>query len=130
MKRIAIVVLSLIVAVAAIAKPSRRGNLSEILDLTTEQQEQLKALRETLRTTVEPLREQKRELREQIDAAVDAGNAQQAGQLVISERALREQFKAAHESFETSFEQILTPEQKQKWDTHKETRTPRRFPRR
>jgi len=126
MKRIPIVILSLILAVAALAKPSRRGNLAEVLDLNEQQQEQLKALRETLRTTVEPLREQKRDLREQIKAAVDAGNAQQAGELLISEKALREQFKAAHQSFETSFEKILTPEQKQKWDVYKEMR--RRVP--
>ncbi len=136
MKYIPTLFIALIVATAVIAAPPRRPPrhegglparvLADFLDLTAAQQDQVKGFHETLRTTVEPLRDQERELREKIKAAVDAGNAQQAGELMIAEKNLRQQFKAAHDAFSTSFASILTPEQKAKWDVYQELQEARR----
>jgi Spy/CpxP family protein refolding chaperone len=110
---------------------SGRGHLSpaqiaEVLDLSEAQKDQAKALHESLQATVRPLREQMRTQREAVKAAVDAGNAQQAGQLLISNKATREQMKAAHEAFEAKFEAILTAEQKAKFSVLKDLRKARR----
>ena len=127
MKYLPALFVSLIVASALLAAPPRRPPrvLADFLDLTATQQDQAKIFREKLRTTVEPLRQQRRATREKIKSAVDAGNAEQAGELLIAEKELRLQFKAAHDTFESSFASILTPAQKAKWDVYRELREAR-----
>jgi Spy/CpxP family protein refolding chaperone len=141
MKRISILALITLIAVAAFAAPGRRPAnagpggpggqhgpreilppplLAQFLGLTEAQIAQIQPLRETLRTTVEPLREHQRANQEQIRAAVDSGNAAKAGELLVANHALREQMKAAHDTFETSFAAMLTPAQKAKWDVYRE----------
>jgi Spy/CpxP family protein refolding chaperone len=100
--------------------------LAELLDLTDAQKAQIAALRETLRNTAEPLHEQLRANREQLDAAIEAGNAQLIGELVLAGRALREQLQAARQSFGSSFEALLTPDQAAKWAVYEEIRELRR----
>lgn len=139
MKRISIPILILaLVAVAAVAAPgpgrgpgapqAKHGPgeilspplLAEFLDLTDAQIAQIQPLRETLRSTVEPLRAQQRTNQEQIRAAVEAGNASQAGTLLIANHALGQRIKAAHDTFETAFEALLTSAQRAKWDVYRE----------
>jgi Spy/CpxP family protein refolding chaperone len=140
MKRTLIAVLMLTVTIAAFAAPPgprgdgprgdgpQRGGrallppkaLADFLDLSESQQASLDALRDTLKSSVEPLREQQRANREALRAAVEAGDAAKAGELSIALHNTRKQFKAARESFETSLVALLTPEQKAKWETYRE----------
>jgi len=138
MKRILIFTLISLIAVAAIAAPGgrrpqgQRGpgsgpnellpppQFTEFLGLTDAQVAQVEPLREKLRTTIEPLREQLRANQEQIRAAIDSGNAAQAGALMVANRNLRDQMKAAHDAFAASFEAILTAAQKSKFDVYRE----------
>ena len=136
MKRISIFILITLIAVAAIAAPGRRPQqgqmgpgpneilpppqFADFLGLTDAQTAQIEPLREKLRTTIEPLREQQRANQEQIRAAVESGNSAQAGALAVANYNLRQQIKAAHDSFATSFEAILTAAQKAKFDVYQE----------
>ena len=92
----------------------------EFLGLTEAQITQVEPLRETMRSTVEPLREQQRANHEEIRAAIDAGNTTKAAELMAANRALGEQIKAAHDAFKTSFEALLTSEQKAKYAVYDE----------
>lgn len=136
MKRTLTIATMFLVTAAAFAVPrphTQRGRdavnpriAAEFLDLTDAQKSQAQSLRLSMRATIEPLRAQLRNNREAVKAAVDAGNAQQAGQLLISGKAVREQIKAAHENFESQFVALLNAEQKSKWATLQELRKARR----
>ncbi len=148
MKRISMFLVITLIGTAAMAAPGRRPQggppqvpgpapneilspqaLADFLDLTEAQIAQLQPLRETLRTTVEPLREQQRANQEQLRAAVEAGDAAQAGTLVVANHGLSQQMKAAHDAYEASFEALLTAAQKAKWDVYQEIAELRRQPR-
>ena len=147
MKRTLILILTLLMTVSIFAAPPRRGAgpgspqnaqggpggpgggrgevlspgaLADFLDLDESQIASIETLRETLRSAIEPLREQQRANREAIKTALEAGNAQAAGQAMLANHNLREQMKAARDSFETSFEALLTASQKAKWDVYQE----------
>jgi Spy/CpxP family protein refolding chaperone len=143
MKRTLIIViaLTLLVAAAAIAGPQGRQRpgtpatpahgggemlgpaaLAEFLGLSDAQQEAAAALRESFRATVQPIHEELRAMREEIEEAVAAGNATKAGELLIASKTLRDQLKAARENLETQFEALLTTEQKAKWEILQELR--------
>ncbi len=144
MKRILIFTLISLIAVAAIAAPGgrrpqgQRGlgpgpnellpppQFADFLGLTDAQIAQVEPLREKMRTTIEPLRDQLRANQEQIRAAIDSGNAEQAGTLMVANHNVRDQIKAAHDAFATSFEAILTAVQKSKFDVYKEINDLRR----
>lgn len=133
MKRILILMLTLMIAASAFAVPHRRphgardgSRMAELLDLTDEQKSQAKALRLNQRATIQPLREKIRGNREQIEDALAAGNSAKAGELMLASYNLRQQIKAAHESFKTSFAALLTPAQKEKWSVFEEMRQLRR----
>ena len=137
MKRITITFLLLtVIATAAMAAPRsgpppmnapgpRQGEmppalLAEFLDLTEAQTAQVQQFRETLRTATEPLHESLRANREQFEAAVAAGDAAKAGALAVANYQLAQQIKAARDAFRTSFEGILTTEQKAKFTVYQE----------
>jgi Spy/CpxP family protein refolding chaperone len=92
--------------------PSQRM-LRRILDLSEEQIEEVKLLKEMVKATVEPLNEERRVLREQLKAAMDTDtpDALLVGQLVIYSRNVSEDIQAVRESFADSFKTILTDEQ-------------------
>ena len=94
--------------------------LAEFLDLTEAQIAQVQSLRDTLRATVEPLHETQRANQEQLRAAVEAGDAAKAGALLVANHGIAQQIKAAHDAFRTSFEGILTSEQKAKFAVYQE----------
>lgn len=140
MKRISIFTLVTFIAVTAMAAPRpERGPrpgagpqghgpaeilppqlLADFLDLSAAQIAQAQSLRDTLRDTVEPLREQLKANRDQIRDAVEAGNAAQAGGLLVANHAIHQQIKAAHDTFSTSFAAVLSAEQKAKWAVYQE----------
>lgn len=141
MKRTLTLILILLITatVALAAPPQRRGaapdgergtlrgqRLAEFLALTDAQIEQAKALRQTLQTTVEPLRDQLRANREAIEAAIAANDSAKAGELVIAGHNIGQQIKAAADAFESSFSALLNADQKAKWDTLKQLRQLRR----
>ncbi len=103
--------------------------LAEFLGLREAQIAQIQPLRESLRATIEPLAEQLRANQEQLRAAVEAGNAAEAGQLLVTNHGLGQQIKAAHDTFKASFEALLTSEQKARWDVYQEISELRRSPR-
>src|SRR5688572_8164601 len=108
MKRISMILILTLMAFTAVAAPGRgRGPkqqgpneilspplLAEFLGLTEAQIEQIQPLRETQRAMVEPLREQQKANQEQIRAAVAAGNAAEAGQLLVANHGIAQQIKA------------------------------------
>jgi|GEM_PF-2834110 len=136
MKRTLIATLTMMLAAAAVAAPpgrraegqrgdramARQARLAEILDLTEAQRTSVRALRETLKSTMQPLIEQRRANRAALKAALDAGDAAKAGELALANHNLRNKFKASRESFETSLAALLTAEQKAKWETVREMR--------
>lgn len=94
--------------------------LAEFLDLTEAQIAQVQSFRETLRATVEPLQKTQRANQEQIRTAVEAGDAAKAGALLVANHGIAQQIKAAHDAFRTSFESVLTSEQKAKYAVYQE----------
>ena len=141
-----IAAITLLITLAAVAQPRPRPRgaegpgpggpggmrgpgierLADVLDLSDAQKSQAEALRATLEATVEPLGEQRRANHEAIKAAIDANDATAAGNAVIANAKLREQMKAAHDAFRTSFTAILTAEQKAKFEMLEEMRKSRR----
>ena len=140
MKRTLIATLTLMLTVAAFAAPPGRraegqrggrgmrqpGRLAELLNLTESQRASVKALRDAQKSKMQPLIEQRRANREALKAALDAGDAAKAGELAVANHQLRSQFRAAHESFQTSLAALLTAEQKAKWELMREMRETRR----
>ncbi|MFQ5741898.1 MAG: Spy/CpxP family protein refolding chaperone [Acidobacteriota bacterium] len=92
--------------------------LRNVLKLTDDQLDQVKALQEELKATVQPLREERRangqELRAELE--MEEPSATQVGELVIAMHDLQGQIRAARESFIESFKAILTPEQLEKFE--------------
>jgi Spy/CpxP family protein refolding chaperone len=134
MKRILIPIFLLTtVASAAIAAPRRAGapspesaqgpgrgpklspqKLAEFLDLSETQISAVQTLRESLRATTEPLHDSQKANREQIEAAVQAGDSARAGTLMVANYGIAQQIKAARDTFRTGFEALLNGEQKAK----------------
>lgn len=140
MKRITIAILLITtIAAAAVAAPRsgpppmnaqgpRPGGpgemppalLADFLDLTEAQSAQVQQFRETLRATTEPLHESMRANRQQLEAAAAAGDAARAGALAVANHQLAQQIKAARDAYKTSFESVLTAEQKAKFAVYQE----------
>ena len=136
MKRILILILTLTFAAAAFAAPRQRrpgmspAALADFLDLTADQKSKITSLREAEKSEIRPLREKLRANRTEIEAALEAGNADKAGELMLASYNIRRQIRTAHQSFRTSVEALLTESQKAKWDTLEELRQLRREHRR
>lgn len=103
--------------------------MAHALDLTEEQQASLKQMIDEQRKAVEPLVQQKRDLRRQIREQLDseAADATTIGQLTIQSHNLGKQLRAAHEGMKERFESVLTPEQKAKLEQLKAERGKRGF---
>ena len=102
--------------------------MTEALGLTEEQLEQIDALKQEMQATVEPLHEQREEIREALKAELELEepSAVEVGQLVISRRDLSREAREVRESFRESFQEILTPEQLEQLEELKENRHSRR----
>ncbi len=87
------------------------------LDLTDAQKEQVKAIFEAARTSAEPLREQLKQNREQVQAAVKAGNVAEVEVLSSQQGTLAGQLAAiGHKAAIRVRQEVLTSAQIQKLD--------------
>ncbi len=90
--------------------------LSTRLNLTADQQQQAKAIFQQSREQMKSLRPQLQQERQAISAAVKAGNEQQIDQILQQNAQLNAQARAIHAKAMAKFYQILTPDQKTKFD--------------
>ncbi len=115
-------------------RPGRDGRhlqlLADELGLTDEQEANWKALREQNRAEMEPLRNEGRELREKLRAAVEAENPdpQAVGAATLALEQHRKAVEEAHKAFRERLNGLLTPEQKTKLEALKAQRRERRGP--
>ena len=94
------------------------------LQLTEEQQDIVRGLAEDLREVLEPLRDERRSLGQELRDALDADEPDPClvGQLTIDLHDLGEQIRAELAATEEAFRAILDDEQQTKWDNFKELR--------
>lgn len=91
------------------------AHLTELLDLTAEQQASAKDLHEAARAKAEPLRAEAERLQGELEKAFDSNApAATVGELAIALHKTHEQIKAVHEEAMTSFHALLTAEQLEK----------------
>ena len=95
---------------------------TKTLNLTDSQKEQMKALREKHQAATKDLREQARELRRQLREAETAGNAAQIEALSAQHGALMGKLRVASLAARQDFQQVLTPEQREKLQQQRENR--------
>jgi Spy/CpxP family protein refolding chaperone len=97
--------------------------LAEYLSLTAAQKTQVEQLREKMKTAMEPLREEHRELAEAVHTALENGaDATTVGTAVIASHQHREKMRAIHEQYDGELEAILTPAQLSRWNALKDAR--------
>jgi Spy/CpxP family protein refolding chaperone len=95
--------------------------LARYLRLTADQTAATQKLAADLKATVEPLRQQEKQLREAFETAVSAPNANacDVGQAALSVHANHEKIKAALDDFDRKFSALLTPEQLARYEALK-----------
>ncbi len=92
--------------------------LSTALELTDAQQEQAKVIFDAAKAQSEPLQEQLKTNRDAISAAIKANKSdQEIQQLANTQGALAGQLAGIHAKSMAKFYQLLTPDQKTKFDT-------------
>lgn len=88
------------------------------LDLTADQESAARDLETQLRETMKPLHEQLMTLQSDLDKALDSGaDAATVGNAAIAAYKVRKQAEAAHQEFHQGVAELLTPEQKAKFDS-------------
>ena len=134
MKR-ALILITLIAAIAATATaqpgpppPPRGDALANYLQLTDAQKSTWQTARTNFEAAVKPLHDQQRAAHEQIEQALSSASPDPTaiGKLMISERHLGDQIKAAHDALDATLAATLTAEQKTKFEAFKAARPPRR----
>ena len=95
--------------------PGRQFRIVRALDLTEQQQEQWRTLREENRESLQPLSAELRYLHEQIQAELESEspNPTAIGELSIKAHALQSEIRTSHELLELALLDILSPEQRQ-----------------
>jgi Spy/CpxP family protein refolding chaperone len=95
----------------------------EYLELTREQQDQWKALRERHRDEMKALHEEGRGLREKLRESLETDAPDAAvGEAAKADHAHRQQMKQAREAFEGQLKSVLTPGQKEKYEAFQAAR--------
>ena len=107
-------------------RPSGGGRVEAIvraLALDEAQTAKLQELAATLKSQVEPLREERRDLRQQLEAemAAAAPNTERVGRLTLALRDGREKARAALGDFDRSFSALLTPDQLSRYQELKQS---------
>lgn len=94
------------------------GRFTDALNLTADQQASAKQLRKDLRAKAEPLMQQERQQMEELKALLDGAHpdATEVGTKMLAAHATREQLRALHDEFTTKFSQLLTADQKAKFE--------------
>jgi Spy/CpxP family protein refolding chaperone len=116
----------LLVAGAAFAQPHPHGmagmagmeaHLAAALDLTADQQTQVKALHAQLKAQMTPLMAQSRQQHQELKSLMNGTNpdANEVGQKTLAANQTQAQIKALHENFKAKFTALLTPDQKTKF---------------
>jgi Spy/CpxP family protein refolding chaperone len=109
---------SLFAAQTSPASGHRHGRhgafLSAYLNLTAAQKAQQKSIFQEARQSAQPVRQQLRETRQSLRAAVQANNTEQIQQLAKTEGSELGQLMAIRSTAMAKVHQILTPEQQQK----------------
>ena len=92
--------------------------LAQYLGLTDAQKTEWQNLREATKTTVQPLMEQGRSIRDQIHTALQDGNADPTavGKLVVQKYQIGQQIRAAHDKLQADLKATLTADQQVKFD--------------
>ena len=124
---------SLALAAVAQAGPHGRGGGRGLLpppgylELTEDQIDAAKAIREQTRDLVEPIRAEVRSLRQQLAATLDGEtpDATEVGQLAIDIHSQRQQLRVLRQDAESQFAALLTAEQLERWENFKDLRSRR-----
>ncbi len=90
--------------------------LSTRLNLTADQQQQAKAIFQQSREQMKSLQPQLKNEHQAISAAIKSDNEQQIDQVLQQNAQLNAQARAIHAKAMAKFYQILTPDQKAKFD--------------
>ena len=91
--------------------------MAAALNLTDAQKSQMKSIFQEARQSSQPIRQQLRQTRQSLNAAVQAGNSDQIQQLSATEGTQMGQLAAIHASARAKMFKMLTPEQQQKLST-------------
>ncbi len=87
------------------------------LDLTADQESAARDLETTLRETMKPLHDQLAGLQGDLEKALDSGaDAATVGNAAIAVHKVTKQMEAAHQEFHQSFSDLLTADQKTKFE--------------
>jgi Spy/CpxP family protein refolding chaperone len=101
----------------------RARAIVEYLDLTQEQQDSWKALREQHRDEMKALHEEGRGLRQRLQEALQADEPDAAvGEAAKAAHAHRQLMKQAREAFEGQLKSVLTPEQRERFEAFEAVR--------
>jgi Spy/CpxP family protein refolding chaperone len=92
----------------------RMEKMVDKLQLTADQQARIKGLRDQFKTDNAALFQQMKDLHEQMKAAKESGNEDQAKGLRAQMQAKRESLQVASQNLQAQIKAILTPEQQQK----------------
>jgi Spy/CpxP family protein refolding chaperone len=93
------------------------GVMATALNLTDDQKAQAKSIFGAARESAKPIRQQLRDTRKSLHAAVQSGNAEQIQQLSVTQGTQMGQLTAIRSAAFAKFYQTLTPEQQQKAQT-------------
>jgi Spy/CpxP family protein refolding chaperone len=94
------------------------SHITEMLDLTQEQQDAAKQIHEAMFEKAKPVMEQHHAQMEEIETLLDSGKAtaQEIGTKVIAAHATRKQLEAIHNDAKAQFSVLLNDEQRAKFE--------------
>jgi Spy/CpxP family protein refolding chaperone len=95
----------------------QHGRLAAALNLTDTQKTQMKSIFQSAHQSSQPVRQQLKQTRQSLQAAVKAGDSNQIQQLAANEGTELGQLAAIHASARAQMFKMLTPEQQQKLST-------------
>lgn len=100
------------------------GRIIDLLQLTADQKAQWEALHQQLATNIQPLLDQRSTAVQQLQTLVGAASpdATAIGKQVLAVQAINNQIRAAHDATEQQIKNILTPDQKTKFEAFLATR--------
>ncbi|MBZ5610308.1 MAG: Spy/CpxP family protein refolding chaperone [Acidobacteriia bacterium] len=102
--------------------------MSAVLNLTDAQQTQVKSIFQDARKSAQPVRQQLMSTRQSLEAAVQAGDADQIQQLSATVGNATGQLTAIRSSAFAKIYKTLTPDQQQKWGSLQQAMHPRGRP--
>src|SRR6185436_14603642 len=128
MKRPTILLVSLLLATAAVAQPRPGGpppggpspeRIAQYLHLTDSQRTAWESEHSTFRASTQSLVTKQRDLENQLHTSLDSGSTDACalGGLMLQIRSVRDQMKSAHEALDTRLEALLTAEQKARFES-------------